>query len=204
MKNKNTYRSERTNPRVCKMCGTKLNENNTYSHSGRRVTYCKDCEKHRVQMNRLRKKGCTNKCQYSYEAYRNNPIFFASMEEKRQYLLDRKLIKIGDRHQNDYSSVVGKNCHHIDRVKRDDKIIAVDLPILCDECHSILRFDINVELVCENCGLISEVLFYEKNDAYMEAAKDCKDQMDDGYVQCGWERDKGNHIASLDAEKAST
>jgi hypothetical protein len=219
-------RPKKTGPRMCKVCGTKLNKDNTYSHGGRRVTCCKDCEKHRVQMLRLRKKGCTNKCQYSYEAYRNYPIFFAEKENKRQYLLERKLIKIGSRDHNDYSSIVGKNCYQINRVDRDGKMIDVHLTILCDECQSVLRFNINVELVCENCGLISEVLLYEENaktstvesselsnasamqdddfGPYMEFKEAEDEQMAYENKQHMNEMDKGISYSFVNAEKALT
>ncbi|MCX6678064.1 MAG: hypothetical protein NTU95_08990 [Methanothrix sp.] len=156
-------RPKKAGPRFCRNCRTELNVKNTYSRSGRRVTYCKDCEKLRVQEKRLKNKGCTDNSHYSYTLYKNRPIFFASKGEKSQYLLDRTLVIAGSGETNEYSSIAGRCVFSICRNRNDDKKPMVTSPVLCTECSGILRFNTKIELICEDCGSISDVLLYEEN-----------------------------------------
>jgi hypothetical protein len=81
-------------------------------------------------------------------------IFFKTKEDKETYLRERKTIQKFGIHPITTSSCVGCT---------EDFGTGVDL--CCDECGSLLRYNVRGELQCENCDLIStEILLPEITD----------------------------------------
>jgi len=81
-------------------------------------------------------------------------IFFKTKEEKAAYIRERKTMQKFGIHPITTSSCVGCT---------EDFGTGVDL--CCDECNSLLRYNVRGELQCENCNLVStEILLPEITD----------------------------------------
>jgi len=145
----------------CRSCGVKLCRENAYKNRKRGHGYrgiCKAC--HNKQSYDRKRVSRTIKRSYRLKAInRAKPIEFSSSDDKRRFLLLRRLQSIGIRPSIGFTSRLGQRVEHIveERNKETRELKRYYLETLCSECSGIIRFDDRGFKVCVHCGLLAEL-----------------------------------------------
>ena len=142
----------------CYVCGIELSKDNAY---GRKDTVNKLhslCKYHYIEQQKIRNRKYVKPKKPIFLVIsicgKKTKIFFKTKEEKAAYIRERKTMQKFGTHPITTSSCVGCT---------EDFGTGVDLR--CDECNSLLRYNVRGELQCENCNLVStEILLPEITD----------------------------------------
>lgn len=164
--------------RRCKFCGILLDETNQYHDRIKKIPerlMCKKCRSREIAMRRSRKQSFTYKVRKDGIILRT--IRFPSLVDKMNFIRLRQTMQKISRSASSYSSSVGKRVDIPVKIKRKKKVVGVVyLPLRCDECGGIIRYDERGFKVCEDCGLFAKYQPYESFDEVEWAS-----QSDEGY-----------------------
>ena len=142
----------------CYICGIELSEDNAY---GRKDTVNKLhslCKYHYIEQQKIRNRQYVKPKKPIFLVIsicgKKTKIFFKTKEDKETYLRERKTIQKFGIHPITTSSCVGCT-----------EDFGTDTNLRCEECNSLLRYNVCGELQCENCNLVStEILLPEITD----------------------------------------
>lgn len=142
----------------CYICGIELSEDNAY---GRKDTVNKLhslCKYHYIEQQKIRNRQCVKPKKPIFLVISicgtKTKIFFKTKEDKENYIRERKTIQKFSNHPIMTSSCVGCT-----------EDFGTGTNLRCEECNSLLRYNVRGELQCENCDLVStEILLPEITD----------------------------------------